>query len=78
MEHLKKGNFIKIKGVTTMDKFDHEIGLSFLAGMKKIPDFTTPRLDNSMEKRVELHCHTKMSDMDGCLLYTSALKKICR
>ena len=48
-----------------MDKFDHEIGLSFLAGMKKIPDFTTPRLDNSMEKRVELHCHTKMSDMDG-------------
>ena len=65
MEHLKKGNFIKIKGVTTMDKFDHEIGLSFLAGMKKIPDFTTQRLDNSMEKRVELHCHTKMSDMDG-------------
>ena len=65
MEHLKKGNFIKIKGVTPMDKFDHEIGLSFLAGMKKIPDFTTPRLDNSMEKRVELHCHTKMSDMDG-------------
>ena len=65
MEHLKKGNFIKIKGVTTMDKFDHEIGLSFLVGMKKIPDFTTPRLDNSMEKRVELHCHTKMSDMDG-------------
>ena len=65
MEHLKKGNFIKIKGVTTMDKFDHEIGLSFLAGMKKIPDFTMPRLDNSMEKRVELHCHTKMSDMDG-------------
>ena len=65
MEHLKKGNFIKIKGVTTMDKFDHEIGLSFLAGMKKITYFTTPRLDNSMEKRVELHCHTKMSDMDG-------------
>ena len=65
MEHLKKGNFIKIKGVTTMDKFDNEIGMSFLAGMKKIPDFTTPRLDNSMEKRVELHCHTKMSDMDG-------------
>ena len=65
MEHLKIGKFIKIKGVTTMDTFDHEIGLSFLAGMKKIPDFTTPRLDNSMEKRVELHCHTKMSDMDG-------------
>ncbi len=65
MEHLKNGSFIKIKGMTTMDKFDSEIGLSFLVGMKKIPDFTVPRLDNSLEKRVELHCHTKMSDMDG-------------
>jgi len=65
LEHLVKGSFIKIKGVTTMDKFDNEIGLSFLVGMKKIPDFTVARLDNSVEKRVELHCHTKMSDMDG-------------
>ncbi|MGN0291887.1 MAG: exonuclease domain-containing protein, partial [Lachnospiraceae bacterium] len=65
MGNLSKGNFIKIKGMTTLDKFDSEIGLSFLVGMKKIPDFTVPRLDNSLEKRVELHCHTKMSDMDG-------------
>lgn len=65
LENLGKGSFIKIKGVTTMDKFDNEIGLSFLVGMKKIPDFTTSREDHSIEKRVELHCHTKMSDMDG-------------
>ncbi|MCI8327026.1 MAG: PolC-type DNA polymerase III, partial [Lachnospiraceae bacterium] len=65
LEYLKNGSFIKIKGVTTLDRFDSEIGLSFLTGMKKISDFTTPRLDHSLEKRVELHCHTKMSDMDG-------------
>ena len=34
-------------------------------GVMKIPDFTTGRMDNSAKKRVELHCHTKMSDMDG-------------
>ncbi len=65
VSHLNKGAFIKIKGVTTMDKFDNEIGLSFLVGMKTIPDFTVSREDHSIEKRVELHCHTKMSDMDG-------------
>ncbi len=64
-EALQKGNFLKIKGVAMMDKFDHELGLSSIAGIKKIPDFTTRRMDNSVRKRVELHCHTKMSDMDG-------------
>ncbi len=64
-EALQKGNFLKIKGVAMMDKFDHELGLSSIAGIKKIPDFTTRRMDNSARKRVELHCHTKMSDMDG-------------
>lgn len=62
---IKKGAFLKLKGVTTIDKFDHEITIGSLAGIKKIADFTTSRMDNSPEKRVELHCHTKMSDMDG-------------
>ena len=34
-------------------------------GIKKCEDFTTKRVDNAPVKRVELHCHTKMSDMDG-------------
>ena len=62
---MKPGAFIKLKGMTTIDKFDHELTIGSLAGVKKIPDFTTSRMDRSLHKRVELHCHTKMSDMDG-------------
>lgn len=62
---LKKGAFLKIKGVTTIDKFDSELTIGSIVGIKKISDFTTSREDTSPEKRVELHCHTKMSDMDG-------------
>ncbi len=62
---IKPGAFLKLKGVTTIDKFDNELTIGSLAGVKRIPDFTTSRSDNSGRKRVELHCHTKMSDMDG-------------
>ena len=62
---LKKGTFVKIKGVASLDRFDHELTVASVMGIKKIPDFTTKRMDQSVRKRVELHCHTKMSDMDG-------------
>ena len=64
-EGVKEGAFLKIKGVTTIDRFDHELTIGSVLGMKKIPSFVTTRMDTSPEKRVELHCHTKMSDMDG-------------
>ena len=65
MGGLKPGGFVKIKGVATLDKFDHELTIGSIQGIKKIADFTTTRMDTSPHKRVELHCHTKMSDMDG-------------
>ncbi len=62
---LKVGAFVKLKGVTVNDTFDRELTIGSVIGVMKIPDFTTTRMDNSARKRVELHCHTKMSDMDG-------------
>ena len=62
---IRPGAFLKIKGITTIDKFDHELTIASVAGVKKIPSFITKRKDTAPEKRVELHCHTKMSDMDG-------------
>ena len=58
---LKKGAFVKIKGITTIDKFDGELTIGSVTGIKKIGDFTVSREDLSPVKRVELHCHTKMS-----------------
>ena len=65
VSEIKPGAFLKIKGITTIDKFDHELTIASVAGVKKIPSFVTKRKDTAPEKRVELHCHTKMSDMDG-------------
>ena len=62
---LAEGVFVKLKGITSIDKFDHELTIASVVGIKKIPDFTTARMDVSPKKRVELHCHTKMSEMDG-------------
>ena len=63
--HVAGGSFIKLKGMSMMDKFDHELTIGSIVGIKKIPDFTVSRMDTAPHKRVELHCHTKMSDMDG-------------
>ncbi len=65
LKGVKPGSFVKIKGVVNLDKFDHELTIGTIAGIKKISDFTTTRMDTAPHKRVELHCHTKMSDMDG-------------
>jgi len=64
-EYLADGAFILLKGTTGIDKFDGILSLGYVDGIKKTHDFRTKREDNEPEKRVELHCHTKMSDMDG-------------
>ena len=65
LDGLKKGKFYRIKAVAMYDKFDHEIALGSVAGIKAITDFREKRQDTSMEKRVELHLHTVMSDNDS-------------
>ena len=74
LAEIRPGAFIKLKGVTTIDKFDGELTIESVTGIRKIPDFTESRKDTAPEKRVELHCHTKMSDMDG----VSEVKDIVR
>lgn len=35
LEGVKKGAFLKIKGVTTIDKFDSELTIGSIVGIKK-------------------------------------------
>ncbi len=62
---LKEGAFIKIKGMAMLDKYDHEISVTSVVGIKEIPNFIQKRKDESPVKRVELHAHTTYSDMDA-------------
>ncbi len=72
---LQDGMFVKVKGVTTIDKFDGELTVGSVTGIRRIADFTEIRKDTAPRKRVELHCHTKMSDMDGVSKVEDILKR---
>lgn len=64
-DEIKKGKFISVKGAVAQDKFDHEYGITSVKGIRRAASFGSVRMDTSARKRVELHCHTKMSDMDA-------------
>lgn len=64
-EFVKKGNYIRVKGMASFDTYDKEIRIGNIVGMKEIANFKVGRMDNAPVKRVELHAHTQMSDMDA-------------
>jgi len=77
MGYYKKGKFLKVKGVAEVDKFDNELAILNVRGIKQAEAFSNKikRVDNSKEKRVELHCHTQFSDMDGVSSPDSIISK---
>ncbi len=63
-KELKKGKWYKIKGYTKNDSFARELVLNArdIVEVEKEEEVIT---DKEKVKRVELHTHTKMSQMDG-------------
>ena len=62
LDNIKKGLYCKVRGEAVYDTYAREVvimGRDILR-MKKLE-----RMDGATEKRVELHCHTTMSAMDG-------------
>lgn len=73
-KYIAKGKCIRLKGMAMYDRFDREITISSIAGIKNIPNFIKKRQDTYAEKRVELHAHTTMSDMDAVVDATTLIK----
>lgn len=74
-EDFQTGGFYRIKGVAAYDAYAKEITLSTIIGIKPIPDFTNKRMDNALEKRVELHMHTTYSDNDSVVDVEKIIKR---
>ena len=64
-KELKNGTWWAFKGQVRYDNFANDLVFNFKTyeELKDIPSFK--RIDNEPEKRVELHAHTMMSQMDG-------------
>lgn len=73
-KELKSGNWYKIRGYTKNDQFAKELVLN-ARDIIKIEKTEETTKDIAEEKRVELHCHTKMSQMDGVIDETDVVKQ---
>ncbi|MBO4616748.1 MAG: PolC-type DNA polymerase III [Lachnospiraceae bacterium] len=76
LDKLSPGKFVRVMGVPQEDKFDHELSVTSPKSVMVGKDFRTGgRVDTAPVKRVELHCHTKMSDMDGISEVSDIVKR---
>jgi DNA polymerase-3 subunit alpha (Gram-positive type) len=64
-QDFKAKNFYKIKGSVAIDKFSGELEFGRIEGIKGASDNRVERMDNALDKRVELHMHTVYSDNDS-------------
>ena len=66
------GMTVLVKGEFLYDKYDrdYEIKVTSLCSVDRVEE-----TDNALEKRVELHCHTKMSAMDAVTDTTALVKR---
>ena len=64
-DKLKLGTMLRVQGNVARDRYMMEEFSMQVTGLMKLETEVKPRMDSAETKRVELHCHTKMSKMDG-------------
>ena len=72
---LKKAKGVKIDGIAKYDNFAKEITIMANTILETEGKAKVKRQDNAEEKRVELHMHTKMSQMDAVSSAEDLLKR---
>ncbi len=73
LENVQKGSVLRVQGKLTMNQFDNEMVLKPYAIM---PGSMEKRRDMAVgDKRVELHLHTTMSNMDALTDTAAAVKQ---
>ena len=75
---LKGAKGIKLEGTAQFDPFAKELGVIANVIIESTGIKRETRKDEAKEKRVELHMHTKMSQMDGVTSATDLLKKAAK
>ena len=63
-KELKKGKWLKVRGSIKDDMFAKELVVN-ARDINEVKKEEDKRVDDEEEKRIELHTHTKMSQMDG-------------
>jgi len=75
LDRIKKSGRLKIQGNAQYDTFAKEITVIANVIVELPAVETTKRRDNAEVKRVELHMHTQMSQMDGMSSATDLIKR---
>ena len=70
---IKVGNWYKIRGYVKNDQYAHDMVLN-IRDIESIPSKDISIKDEEVDKRIELHAHTMMSQMDGCVDAKKLLK----
>lgn len=75
LDRIKKANRLRIQGNVQFDTYAKELGIIANVIVEVPIILEKTRQDNSKKKRVELHLHTQMSQMDGVSSATDLIKR---
>lgn len=71
---IKEGNWYRIQGYSKNDNYAKSLVIN-IRSLVNIESKDVIRVDDNEEKRVELHAHTFMSQMDGLVSPTALIKR---